>query len=183
MTATLKEKQKKAYEIMKPKFGYKNVMQAPRLSKIVVSSGVGSIKDKKKIELVAKRLETITGQKPAKRGAKKSVASFKVRQGDIVGYQVTLRGQRMYGFLEKLLNVALPRTRDFRGISANSVDAMGNYSLGIKENTIFPETADEELKDVFGLSITIVTTSNNKAETKAFLTELGFPFKKEEAKK
>ncbi len=183
MTVTLKEKQKKVYEVMKPSFGYKNLMETPRISKIVVSSGVGSIKDKKKIELVAKRLETITGQKAAKRGAKKSVAGFKVREGDVVGYQVTLRGARMYGFLEKLLNVALPRTRDFRGISANGIDQMGNYSLGIKENTIFPETADEELKDVFGLSITIVTTSNNKAETKAFLTELGFPFKKEEAKK
>ncbi len=183
MTATLKEKQVKAFDTMKAQFGYTNRMQSPKLSKIIVSSGVGSVKDKKKIELIAKRLETITGQKAAKRGAKKSVAGFKVREGDVVGYQVTLRGARMYGFLEKLLNVALPRTRDFRGISTHGVDQMGNYSLGIKENTIFPETADEELKDVFGLSINIVTTAPTKAEAVAFFTGLGFPFKKEESKK
>ena len=175
---TIQEKQNTAFEALKGQFNYTNKMQAPRVTKVVVSSGIGKLKDKKKIELVADRLAKITGQKPAVRGAKKSIASFKVRQGDPVGYQVTLRGPRMYSFLDRLVNVALPRTRDFRGISPDAGDEMGNYNLGIKENTIFPETADEELKDVFGFGVTIVTTSKNKDETKAFLELLGFPFKK-----
>lgn len=180
---TTKEKQQKTFETLKTKFSYTNIMQSPRITKVIVSCGIGSTKDKKKIELIADRLQKITGQKPAVRGAKKSISSFKVRQGDPVGYQVTLRGVRMWGFLDKLLNVAIPRTRDFRGLSPRAVDAMGNYTIGIKEHTIFPETTDEEIKDVFGIAVTIVTTSNSKEETKAFLEALGFPFKKEEAKK
>lgn len=175
---SIQEKQNTAFESLKGKFEYTNPMQSPKITKVVVSSGVGKLKDKKKLELVADRLAKITGQKAAIRGAKKSIASFKVRQGDPVGYQVTLRGPRMYSFLDRLVNVALPRTRDFRGISPGAVDEMGNYTLGIKENTIFPETADEELKDVFGLGVTIVTTSKNKEETRAFLELLGFPFRK-----
>lgn len=163
---------------MKDDFGYKNIMQAPKIQKVIVSSGVGSFKDKKKIELAFDRLSKITGQRPVKKGAKQSVASFKVREGDIVGLQVTLRGQRMYDFLDRLINISLPRTKDFRGISDKGIDEMGNYTLGIKENTIFPESADEDLKDVFGLAVTVVTSVNNKKETKAFLTHLGFPFKK-----
>ncbi len=179
-----KTKTAKAFEALKGEFGYKNVMQAPKIQKLVVSAGVGSTKDKKKIELVNDRLSKITGQKPVKKGAKISIASFKTRQGDIVGMQITLRGQRMYDFLDKLLNIALPRTKDFRGVSSNGIDEMGNYTLGIKENTIFPESSDEELKDVFGLAVTVVTNIKNPKETKAFLTHLGFPFKKvEEAKK
>ena len=158
--------------------GYKNAMQRPRVLKVVISSGVGSFKDKNKFKIVEDRLARITGQKAAPRGAKVSVASFKSRQGDVVGYQVTLRGRRMYDFLERLVNIALPRTKDFRGISPGSADEMGNYTLGIKEHSIFPETADEELKDVFGLSITIVTTAKSKEEVISFLTHLGFPFKK-----
>jgi large subunit ribosomal protein L5 len=177
------ELNKEAFKTLKEKFGYKNVMQAPRLSKLVISSGTGSIKDKKKIELIADRLAKITGQKPAPRSSKKSIASFKVRQGDLVGYQITLRGKRMCDFIDKLVHIALPRTKDFRGITKTAVDQMGNYTLGIKEHTIFPETADEDLKDVFGFGMTIVTTSKNKEETIAFLEYLGFPFKKEEAKK
>ncbi|KND48060.1 MAG: ribosomal protein L5 [Parcubacteria bacterium C7867-006] len=172
-----------AFEALKKDFGYKNKMQAPKIQKLVVSAGVGSIKDKKKIELVADRLSKITGQKPVKKGAKVSIASFKTRQGDIVGMQVTLRGARMYDFLDKLIHVAIPRTKDFRGISPTGVDEMGNYTMGIKENTIFPECSDEELKDVFGLAITVVTNIKNPKETKAFLDYLGFPFKKVEAKK
>ena len=175
---TVKEKNNTSFETLKEKFSLKNTMQAPKLVKVVVSSGIGSVKDKKKIELVGDRLARITGQKPAVRGAKQSIANFKTRQGDTVGYQVTLRGKRMYDFLDRLLNIALPRTRDFRGISARSVDAMGNYTLGIKEHTIFPETADEDIKDIFGLAVTVVTTSNNKDQTTAFLEHLGFPFKK-----
>jgi large subunit ribosomal protein L5 len=179
---TIHEKANMAFSTLGKDFGYTNVMQAPKLTKIVVSAGVGSIKDKKKIELVADRLSKITGQKASVRGAKKSIASFKVREGDTVGYQVTLRGKRMYDFLEKLINVALPRTRDFRGLGAKAVDEMGNYTLGIKEHSIFPETTDEELKDVFGLSVTVVTTSKDKKQTESFLRHLGFPFKKEEGK-
>lgn len=180
----IKEKQADAYKLMKDTFGYTNVLEVPRLTKVVISCGIGSIKDKKKIELIADRLTKITGQKVATKGSKKSIAAFKVREGDPVGYQVTLRGQRMYDFLDRLINIALPRTRDFRGISRKSVDEMGNYTLGIRENTIFPETTDEELKDVFGLGVTVVTTSNDKKQTEKFLEILGFPFKKtEEVKK
>jgi len=158
--------------------GYKNPMQSPRLLKVVVSTGVGSFKDKNKFKIVEDRLARITGQKAMPRGAKISVASFKSRQGDTVGYQATLRGQRMHDFLEKLIHIALPRTKDFRGINPNATDEMGNYTLGIKEHTIFPETSDEELKDVFGFAITIVTTAKSKKEVVDFLTHLGFPFKK-----
>ena len=137
------------------------------------------MKDKKKIELIQDRLAKITGQKTAPRGAKKSVAAFKIREGDTIGYQVTLRGKRMYDFLDRLLHIALPRARDFRGLSRESVDLMGNVTIGIREHTIFPETGDEDIKDVFGFAITVVTTANNKKDALAFLEHLGFPFKKE----
>jgi large subunit ribosomal protein L5 len=180
---TLKEKSKDTYKTLKESMGYKNVMQSPRIMKVVISAGVGSFKDKKKIELAVNRLTKITGQKPAEKGAKQSIAAFKVREGDPVGIQVTLRGQRMYDFLDRLVNIALPRTKDFRGIPANSIDEMGNYTLGIKEHIIFPETVDEELKDVFGLAVTVVTTAKSKKEAKAFFDHLGFPFRKEESGK
>lgn len=179
---TIKQKTAKAFDALKGEFGYKNAMQAPKIQKIVISSGVGSVKDKKKIELIADRLSKITGQKPVRKGAKQSVAAFKVREGDTVGMQVTIRGARMYDFLDRLVNIALPRTKDFRGVSANGIDEMGNYTLGIKESTIFPETGDEDLKDVFGLAVTVVTNVKDSKETKAFLTHLGFPFKKTETK-
>ncbi len=168
---TLKEKTKTLE-------GYKNEMQKPRVMKVVISTGVGSFKDKNKFKVVEDRLARITGQKAAPRGAKVSVASFKSREGDVVGYQVTLRGARMHDFLEKLVHIALPRTKDFRGIPQTGADEMGNYTLGIKEHTIFPETADEELKDVFGLAITVVTTAKSREEVLKLLTHLGFPFKK-----
>lgn len=168
---TLKEKTKKMP-------GYKNPMQRPRILKVVVSTGVGSFKDKSKFKVVEDRLARITGQKAAPRGAKVSIASFKSREGDVVGYQVTLRGQRMHDFLERLIHIALPRTKDFRGIPPNAADEMGNYTLGIKEHTIFPETSDEDLKDVFGFAVTIVTTAKSKEEAIKLLTHLGFPFKK-----
>ncbi len=175
---TLKTKINKGFETLKATQGYKNKMESPRILKVVISTGVGSIKDKNKIKVIEDRLMKITGQKAAPRGAKVSIANFKSREGDVVGYQVTLRGNRMYDFLDKLIHIALPRTKDFRGISANATDEMGNYTLGIKEHNIFPETADEELKDVFGLAITVVTTAKSKAEAQAFLEYLGFPFKK-----
>lgn len=179
----LKTKVDKAFDALKSSQGYKNKMQSPRIVKVVVSSGVGSFKDKNKQKVVEDRLMKITGQKAASRGAKVAIANFKSRQGDLVGYQVTLRGARMYDFLERLLHIALPRTKDFRGISKLSADDMGNYTLGVKEHTIFPETSDEELKDVFGLSITIVTTAKGRKEVQDFLEYLGFPFKKEDDSK
>ncbi|HEY9481033.1 MAG TPA: 50S ribosomal protein L5 [Candidatus Paceibacterota bacterium] len=175
---TLKEKQSTAFETMKKEFGYKNVMQSPKINKVVVSVGVGSFKDKKKTELAADRLAKITGQKPILRGAKKSIASYKSREGDPMGYQVTLRGERMWNFLEKLVHIAIPRTKDFRGLPATSMDGMGGYSIGVKEHSIFPETSDEELKDVFGLGVTVLTNVKPKAETKRFLEIMGFPIKK-----
>jgi large subunit ribosomal protein L5 len=175
----IKDKQKNAFKALKEKFGYKNALQAPKVTKIVVSVGVGSIKtDKRKVELIPGKLAKITGQKAIVRPAKKSIATFKVREGQIAGYQVTLRGPRMMEFLDKLVYVALPRTRDFRGLKREAADEMGNYSLGIKENVIFPETSDEDIKDVFGMSITIVTTAKSEEEVIAFLEHLGFPFKK-----
>ena len=160
-------------------------MAAPKLKKVVVNVGTGTgvKKDKNKNEAITERLTKITGQKPALRGAKKSIASFKVRQGDPIGVVVTLRGKRMYAFLEKFINVALPRTKDFRGINRTAVDAIGNLTIGIKEHTIFPETADEDIKDVFGMSITVVSSAKNKKEGTAFFELLGVPFKKEEEAK
>jgi len=176
---TLKERQKDAHAVFAKEFGYKNAMQAPRILKVVVAAGVGSFKDKKKIELAADRLGKITGQKPVLRGAKKSIASYKTRVGDPVGYQVTLRGNKMWQFLEKLVHISLPRTKDFRGLSRKAADGIGGYTIGIKEHTIFPEAADEELKDVFGLAATIVTNVKKKNETIRFLEILGFPVQKE----
>lgn len=177
---SIKEKEKNAFATLKGQFGYTNTLMAPRLVKVVVSSGTGRMSqgDKKRNDFVSDKLSKITGQKASPRGAKKSIASFKTRTGDIIGFVVTLRGKRMYGFLDKVLHVALPRTRDFRGLSSSAIDEMGNFTIGIKEHTVFPETADEELKNVFGLAITIVTTAKNKKEAQAFFEHLGFPFKK-----
>ncbi|HEY4496101.1 MAG TPA: 50S ribosomal protein L5 [Candidatus Paceibacterota bacterium] len=175
---TTKQKQNEAFAILKEKLGWKNPMQAPRLLKTIISVGTGSFKDKKKNEVVVTRLTKITGQKPAPRGAKKAVASFKTRLGDLIGYQVTLRGPRLFDFLDRFLNVALPRTKDFRGISSTAIDEMGNITIGIREHTIFPETADEDLRDVFGLAVTIVTTAKNRTEALAFFEQIGIPFKK-----
>lgn len=175
-----KEKQDKAYEVLKGTQGYTNAMQAPKFTKVVVNVGIGSLKDKKKVDTIIDRLTKISGQKPALRGSKKSIAAFKVREGDPVGLTVTLRGTRMFAFIDKLILVAFPRTKDFRGLVKKGVDTMGNYSIGIKENTIFPETADEDLKDVFGMSITIGTSATNKKDAEAFLSYIGFPFKKDE---
>lgn len=178
---TVKQKQKKAFEILKDKYGYKNIMAAPHLVKVVVSTGTGTAvkRDSGKNDFISDRLSKITGQKPALRGAKKSIASFKIRQGDPIGVMSTLRGSRMYGFLDKLINVAIPRTKDFRGIDKKAIDNIGNITLSIKEHTIFPETGDEELRDVFGLSVTIVTTAKTKEEATDFLEIIGIPFKKD----
>ncbi len=148
--------------------------------KIVLNIGTGTLmkKDKNKNDFISDRLSKITGQKPAPRGAKKSVASFKIRQGDPIGMIVTLRGKMMYNFIEKLINIALPRTKDFRGINRKAVDNIGNLTIGIKEHTIFPETADEDIKDVFGIAITLVSSAKNYQEGLTFYEILGVPFKK-----
>ncbi len=178
---TVKEKEIGVFEKMKATFHYKNAMAAPKVKKVVVNTGTGTAmkKDKNKNEAIADRLAKVTGQKAALRGAKQSISSFKVRQGDPIGAMVTLRGKRMYAFLEKLINVALPRTKDFRGIPRASVDNIGNLTIGVKEHTIFPETADEDIRDVFGLSVTIVSSAKTHAEGVAFFENLGIPFKKD----
>jgi large subunit ribosomal protein L5 len=173
-----KAQQKNLFTTLKETLGFKNPMQTPRIEKLVVSVGIGSVKDKNRKAMILDRLTRITGQKPALRAAKKSIATFKLRQGDIVGYQVTLRGDRMHDFLDKLIHVALPRTRDFRGIPRTAIDGMGNITIGIKEHTIFPETSDEELKDVFGFAVTIVSSAKNKVEAEALLEAFGFPLQK-----
>lgn len=173
-----KQKQQTAFDALSSVFGYKNRMAAPRILKVVVSSGVGKKRDKNQLALVDDRLAKITGQKPSPRPAKQSIAQFKMREGDVVGYQVTLRGARMFDFLDKVIHITLPRTRDFRGINTSAVDMMGNLTIGIKEHTIFPETSDEDLKDIFGLAVTVVTSASSKDEAMAFFTHLGVPFKK-----
>ncbi|MEA1929826.1 MAG: 50S ribosomal protein L5 [Patescibacteria group bacterium] len=173
-----KEKLDKSLSQLKSELNETNLLALPRLTKIVVNTGLGRNRDKKHLELVTDRLAKITGQKVSTRGAKKSVASFKVREGDIIGAAVTLRGGQMWGFLDKLLNVAIPRIRDFRGFEIKSIDDVGNLSIGIKEHTIFPETADEDLKDVFGMTITLATTAGDKKVAQAFFRAMGFPFKK-----
>jgi large subunit ribosomal protein L5 len=171
------------FDSLKNEFGYTNVNQAPTIEKVVVSVGTGRIEDKAKISLIQDRLAKITGQKAAPRKAKQSIASFKLREGDVIGYQVTLRGARKFDFLNKLIHIAIPQTRDFRGLKTTSIDDMGNYTIGIKEHTIFPETHDEDIRDVFGMSITLVTTATSKAEAEALLRHIGLPLKKKEEAK
>ena len=169
---------------LKGEFGYTNVMQVPKILKIVVSTGVGKVnKDKKRMELIVERLARITGQAPAARGAKKAIANFKSRTGDIVGYQVTLRGAHAKAFLDKLIHIVFPRTKDFRGISAKAIDEMGNITLGLKEHIVFPETSDEDSKDIFGVAITIVTSAKSAKEAESFLRHIGFPLRETESKK
>ena len=174
-TATV---QSNTFAALKNELGYTNVMQVPRVTKVIVSTGVGAIKDKKRLDLILDRLTKLTGQHPAARGAKKSIANFKIREGDVAGYQVTLRGARMQSFLSKFINIVLPRVKDFRGIKASAIDEMGNITIGLKEHTVFPETSDEESKDIFGLAVTITTTAKNRKEAESYLRHLGLPLQK-----
>lgn len=180
MFKSVTQKQKEVFEALKDQFGYENPMQAPKIEKVVVSTGVGAVTDKNRAAFIAEKMALITGQKASVQPAKKSIATFKVREGQLSGYKTTLRGENANGFLDKLIHIALPRTRDFRGIPKTSVDEMGNFTIGIKENAIFPETSDQDIKDAFGLAVTIVTTAKNPEETVAFLEFIGVPFKKEE---
>ncbi len=175
---TTAEPHTKTFDVLKREFGYKSIMQTPRIVKVIVSTGVGKVnKDKKRIDLILGRLARITGQAPAPRAAKKAIANFKSRVGDVVGYQVTLRGNRANAFLDKLIHIVFPRTKDFRGISPKAIDEMGNITIGIKEHIVFPETSDEDSKDIFGLAVTIVTTAKSAKEAEAFLRHLGLPLR------
>ena len=160
------------------KFQYKSTMQIPKLSKVIVNVGCGESKgNAKEIEAICKDIGTITGQKPITTKARKSVANFKVREGETVGVKVTLRGDRMWEFLDRLLSMALPRVRDFRGISPKSFDGRGNYTLGITEQIIFPEIDIDKITKIFGMEITFVTTAKTDEEAYALLREFGLPFK------
>ena len=159
------------------KFNYENVNQVPRLEKITINSGFGDIKDNSKsIQIAQKELELISGQKPVLTVAKKSVANFKVREGQSIGMKVTLRGVRMYEFFDKFVSVALPRVRDFRGVSKKSFDGRGNYSMGVKEQLIFPEISYDQVEKVRGFDICITTTANTDEEARELLAMLGMPF-------
>ena len=180
MTARLKETYKnEVFNKLMDQFKYKNVMQVPKLDKIVVNMGVGEAKENAKVlEAAVKDLETITGQKAILTKAKNSIANFKIREGMPIGCKVTLRGERMYEFLDRLVNLALPRVRDFRGVNPNSFDGRGNYALGIKEQIIFPEIEYDKIDKVRGMDITFVTTANTDEEARELLTLLGAPFAK-----
>ena len=159
------------------KFQYKSVMQIPKLDKVIVNVGCGEAKDNAKIiENVMNDIGTITGQKPVATKARKSVANFKLREGQTVGVKVTLRGDRMYEFLDRLFNVALPRVRDFRGINPNSFDGRGNYAMGLKEQIIFPEIEFDKVDAIRGMDICICTTAKTDEEAKELLTQIGAPF-------
>ena len=167
-----------AQELFK-EFSYKSPMQVPKLEKIVVSMGVGeALQNKKLLDEAISTLTQITGQKAVKTKAKKSIANFKIRTGQEIGAKVTLRGAMMYEFFDRLVNIALPRVKDFRGISGNAFDGHGNYSLGIEEQIIFPEIDFDKIEKVAGLNVVIVTTAKTDAEARAFLGKFGMPFRK-----
>lgn len=166
-------------DAMVKKFGYKNVMQIPKLDKIVINMGVGEAKENAKVlDTAIKDLETITGQKAVVTRAKKSVANFKLREGMPIGCKVTLRGEKMYEFLDRLVNLALPRVRDFRGVNPNAFDGRGNYALGIKEQLIFPEIEYDKVDKVRGMDVIFVTTANTDEEARELLTQFNMPFTK-----
>lgn len=162
---------------LQSKFNYKSSMQAPKIEKVIINMGLGEAKDNPKaIEAATNDLAIIAGQKPVVTKAKKSVAAFKLREGMSIGCKVTIRGIRMYEFVDKLFNIALPRVRDFRGVSANSFDGRGNYSLGLKEQLIFPEIEYDKIDKIRGMEITFVTTANTDEEARELLALLGMPF-------
>ena len=176
----LKERyEKEITPALMSKFSYKSVMQVPKIEKIVVNMGVGdAVQNAKALDNAVEELTLITGQKPLITRAKKSIAGFRLREGMAIGAKVTLRGQRMYEFLDKLISVSLPRVRDFRGISKKAFDGRGNYTLGIKEQLIFPEIDYDKVSKVRGMDIVIVTTANTDEEAHELLTQIGMPFQK-----
>ena len=180
MAARLKEYYKaEVAPALQKKFGYKSVMEIPKLDKIIVNVGCGEAKDNSKVvSAIMNDLSIITGQKPVECKAKKSVANFKIREGMTIGVKVTLRGERMYEFLDRFFNLALPRGRDFRGINPNSFDGRGNYSMGVKEQLIFPEIEYDKIDAVRGMDICFVTTANTDEEARELLSLMGAPFEK-----
>jgi len=180
LAARLKELYKSdVFKAMMDKFNYKNVMEVPKLSKVTVNIGLGEAKDNPKMmETATEELALITGQRPVITKAKKSVANFKVRQGMPVGTKVTLRGENMYEFADKLFNIALPRVRDFKGVSKNSFDGRGNYSMGLKEQLVFPEINYDKVDKIKGMNIVFTTTAKTDEEAKALLEFMGMPFEK-----
>ncbi len=168
-----------AIPALKKEFGYTNPMQVPRIEKVVLNVGLGeAVSNSKLIEAVCNEIGAITGQKPVVTKARKSIASFKLRQGMPIGVTVTLRRDRMYEFLDRLMNIALPRVRDFRGVSGKAFDGKGNYTLGIKEHIIFPEIAIDKIEKVYGMNICVVTSARTDDEARSLLKYLGMPFKK-----
>ncbi|HEY8425461.1 MAG TPA: 50S ribosomal protein L5 [Limnochordales bacterium] len=179
MEARLKERyRREVVPAMMARFGYRNVMEVPRLEKVVINMGVGeAVQDPKQLDAAVADLTAISGQKPVVTRARRSIAAFKLRKGMAIGAKVTLRGDRMYHFLDKLINVALPRIRDFRGVSPDSFDGRGNYSLGIREQLIFPEIQYDKVDRVRGMDITIATTARTDEEAAELLRLLGMPFR------
>lgn len=171
--------QNEIVDAMIKKFGYKNIMEVPKLDKVVVNMGIGEAKENAKVlDAAVKELETITGQKVVTTKAKKSVANFKIRAGMPIGCKVTLRGEKMYDFVDRLINLSLPRVRDFRGVSADSFDGRGNYALGIKEQLIFPEIEYDKIDKIRGMDIIFVTTAKTDEEARELLRLFNMPFKK-----
>ncbi len=176
----LEKYRKEVIPVMREKFGYKSIMAVPRIEKVVVNVGFGRkavTKETAAIEKIEKDLAKLTGQKPAVRKAKKSISGFKVRQGMDIGAMVTLRGKRMYDFIDRLVSIALPRSRDFHGLDPKSFDKQGSLSIGIKEHSIFPEITYESLKDIFGLEISVTTTAKSREEGIELLKLIGFPIR------
>ncbi|MCI9078846.1 MAG: 50S ribosomal protein L5 [Lachnospiraceae bacterium] len=179
MTRLKETYQKEIIDGMTKKFGYKNVMQVPKIEKIVINMGIGEAKENSKVlDAAMNDLAIIAGQKPVTTKAKNSIANFKIREGMPIGCKVTLRGERMYEFLDRLVNLALPRVRDFRGVNPNAFDGRGNYALGIKEQLIFPEIEYDKVDKVRGMDIIIVTTAATDEEARELLAQFGMPFKK-----
>ena len=179
MSSLLQKYRKEVIPALQKEFGIKNVMAAPKVEKVVVNVGIGKItKDDKAVEKITGDLAKLTGQKPVFRKAKRSIASFKIRQGMNIGLSATLRGKRMYDFMDRLISVALPRSKDFRGIDTKNFDRNGNLNLGVKESSIFPEVTYETLKDIFSLEVTVATTARDNQKGIALLRGLGFPIKK-----
>jgi large subunit ribosomal protein L5 len=174
--------QKEVAPALFKQFSFKNVMQVPRIQKVVVNIGVGEALDNPKaLEAAVGDMTTVTGQKPVTTKARKSIANFKLREGRLIGAKVTLRGERMWAFLDRLLNIALPRVRDFRGVSANAFDGRGNYTLGLKDQLVFPEIEYDKIDKLRGMEVTIVTSAQNDEQARALLQMLGMPFGKKEA--
>lgn len=181
MSSRLKEiYQNEIVDALMKKFEYKNVMQVPKIEKVVINMGIGEAKENVKIlDAAASDLQTITGQKPVITKAKKSIANFKIREGMPIGCKVTLRGDRMYEFVDRLINLALPRVRDFRGVNPNAFDGRGNYALGIKEQLIFPEIEYDKIDKIRGMDVIFVTTARTDEEARELLTQFNMPFAKQ----